>query len=114
TTLFRSGLKTIVYRDRKSGNLLGGTQANYDDVNEIPPMSFPITSFGNYFISCHFPSQGNSLLSNSSILRNEDKQKIKNLTEEDKKRKITRLNSSHVKISNPDYCPLTNESIVAS
>lgn len=77
------GLKTIVYRDRKSGNLLGGTQANYDDVNEIPPMSFPITSFGNYFISCHFPSQGNSLLSNSSILRNEDKQKIKNLTEED-------------------------------
>jgi hypothetical protein len=76
---------TIIYRDKLSGNLRGGTHGNYDDVNEIPAMGFPfaISETGNYFISVHFPHPNDSLLSNSSIISEEDKLKVKNLTEDD-------------------------------
>jgi hypothetical protein len=74
--------QVIIYRDKKSGNLRGGTNADYN-INEIPPMAFPISASDNYFISSYLPSPNDSILSNSSIISEEDKQKIKNLTGDD-------------------------------
>ena len=56
---------------------------HYDDVNEIPPMGFPMATSGNFFISCHFPEKKDSLLSNSSIISAEDKMKIIGIQEDD-------------------------------
>jgi hypothetical protein len=100
------GMQTIVYRDKKSGNLTGGTFAAYDDIKEIPSMTFPYATSGDWFIASHFPDKkdsspqlDNSILSdedktkllglkdssllNSSILSDEDKVILKNLTEDD-------------------------------
>jgi hypothetical protein len=74
--------RTIIYRDKKSGNLTGGTNADYN-INEIPPIGFPMAASGNWFISVHFPNENDSLLSNSSLISDEDKNKIKSLKEED-------------------------------
>jgi hypothetical protein len=76
------GLKTVIYRDKKSGNLIGGTNADFN-MNEIPPLGFPIAASGNYFISVHIPNKNDSFLSNSSIISDEDKIKIKDLQEDD-------------------------------
>lgn len=74
--------RTVIYRDKQSGNLIGGTNADYN-MNEVPPCAFPISMSGNWLISAYLPDQTTSLLSNSSIISNEDKQKIKDLTEDD-------------------------------
>jgi hypothetical protein len=76
------GLNTVIYRDKESGNLIGGTGADFN-VNELPSGGFPIATSGNWFISCHFPNKNDSLLSNSSILSNDDKEKIKGLIDDD-------------------------------
>jgi hypothetical protein len=70
-----------LYRDKKSGNMIGGTNTEFNP-NEIPPLPPKATS-GNYFISVHFPNPNDTLLSNSSIISNEDKRKIKDLKEDD-------------------------------
>ncbi|GHT87670.1 hypothetical protein FACS189474_1060 [Bacteroidia bacterium] len=75
-------LQTIVYRDKQSGNLSGGTNADYN-INEIPPFGFPIAASGKYLISTHYPSANNSLAPVCSMLSDEDNRKIKNLTEDD-------------------------------
>jgi hypothetical protein len=72
----------VVYRDKKTGNLRGGTNADYN-MYEIPPMAFPISASDNYFISSYLPSTNDSILSTSSMIPDEDKLKIKNLTEDD-------------------------------
>jgi hypothetical protein len=75
-------LKTVIYRDKKSGNLTGGTTADFN-MNEIPPIGFPVSVYDDYFINIHLPNENDSFLSNSSIISNEDKQKIKDLLEDD-------------------------------
>jgi hypothetical protein len=79
---YNIGERTVIYRDRQSGNLIGGTNADYN-MNEIPPIAFPISMSGNYFISSYLPTSNNSLLSNSSIVSDEDKIKIHSLMEDD-------------------------------
>ncbi|GAB6013571.1 6-bladed beta-propeller [Viscerimonas tarda] len=74
--------QTVVYRDKKSGNLKGGTSANFN-WNEIPPIGFPKTASGDYFVSVHLTNKNDTLLSNSSVISEEDKLKINNLTEDD-------------------------------
>lgn len=76
------GLRTVIYRDKKTGNLIGGTNADYDN-NEIPAIGFPKGAFGEYFISVHYPNPSDSLLNNSSIITDTDKQKIKKMVEDD-------------------------------
>lgn len=76
------GLQTVIYRDKISGNTRGGTNADLN-LNEIPPIGFPKATSGEYFISYHFPNNNDTLLSNSSIISNEDKLKILDLTEDD-------------------------------
>lgn len=74
--------QTIIYRDKKSGNLVGGTSADYNQ-NEIPPIAFPKGASGSYLISLFLPSKNDSYFTNSSIINYQDKQKVKNLTEDD-------------------------------
>lgn len=76
------GLQTIVYRDKRTGKMIGGTNADFD-VNELPAIAFPKAAYGNYFISLHYPSNDDNLLSNSSIISDEDKQIILNMKEDD-------------------------------
>lgn len=73
------GLQTIVYRDDKSGNLRGGTNADYN-INEIPPIAFPRTAAGEYFVSIYYPNGKEPFISNSAIISGEDKQRLKSLT----------------------------------
>ncbi|MDR2146923.1 MAG: 6-bladed beta-propeller [Tannerella sp.] len=73
---------TVIYRDKHSGNLKGGTDADYI-TGEIPPIMYPRGVSGTYFISIHWPEKQDSLLSNSSIISGEDKLKIKDLREDD-------------------------------
>lgn len=76
------GLQTAIYRDKRTGNLIGGTNADYN-INEIPAIGFPKAAFGEYFISVHYPNQNDSLLFNSSVITDADKQKIKKRKEDD-------------------------------
>jgi len=76
------GTQTIVYRDKKTGNLRGGTSADYNQ-NEIPPVAFPKAAFGNYLVSWYLPNKNDSFLSNSSIISGGDKLKVKGLTVDD-------------------------------
>lgn len=76
------GLRTMVYRDKSSGNMEGGTYANYN-LTEIPPISFPIGAFKDYFISIHEPNKLDTQLYNSAIISKEDKEKLKKLKDQD-------------------------------
>jgi len=76
------GLKTVIYRNKKSGNVIGGTNA-YSDINEIPPMAYPKAASGDYLISCYLPSKKDSFIIKSSIISFEDKERLKGLTEDD-------------------------------
>lgn len=78
-----TGFKTVIYRDKKSKRLTGGTQAIYDSEKQIPSIGFPISSFKNYFIALHYPSPSDSLLSNSRFLSEEDKKIIANTQADD-------------------------------
>lgn len=77
------GFNTIIYRDKKSKRLIGGTHAIYDSQKQIPSIGFPISSFRNYFISLHYPSSSDSLLFNSMFLSEKDKKIIANMKEDD-------------------------------
>ena len=76
------GLNTIVYRDKKSGNLIGGTNADLN-LSEIPLVGFPKAVSGDYFVNWYFPNQNDSLLLNSSVISADDKEKIKNTANDD-------------------------------
>lgn len=76
------GLTTVVYMDKMSGHLIGGTNADYN-IKEIPPIGFPHAVYGDYFISSYLPSKSDTLLYNSSIISDNDKERIRNCNEED-------------------------------
>jgi hypothetical protein len=76
-------LQIVVFRDKRSGNMQGGTISNFI-IGETPPITgCPESSSGNYFIKYYYPSINDTILSYSSIISEEDKAKIKNLTEDD-------------------------------
>jgi hypothetical protein len=79
---WNKGLQTIIYRDKKSGNLKGGTTANFD-VNQMPSLAFSKSVSRDYFISYHYPNKKEVFSTNSSIISDNDKLKTKNLTEDD-------------------------------
>ena len=76
------GLETVVYRDKYSGKLIGGTNADFN-WNETPGTAFPRWVSGEYFISTYLPtSDENDLFtSNSTIISTEDKARAKGLDE---------------------------------
>ena len=76
-------LQTIVYRDKKTGNMIGGTNANYN-TKEIPPIAFPKAVYKDYFVSTYIPSSKDyEILKDSKIISAEDKEKIKQSKDED-------------------------------
>lgn len=79
---WHKGFQTVIYRDKKSGNLIGGTHANYN-LNEIPPMAYPKWTFREYFISAYYPNGREPFINKSSILSDADKSKLKSLTDDD-------------------------------
>jgi hypothetical protein len=72
----------VIYRNKKTGNIQGGTSADYN-LQEIPPMAFPRAAKGKYFISWYEPVYDFPFATQSSIISEEDKQKIKALKKED-------------------------------
>lgn len=78
----QDGKETIIYRDNNSGHLKGGSIINFK-TNEIPIFGFPISSYGKYFISLHFPKIYDSQSRLSNILSEEDKKDMLNLKEGD-------------------------------
>jgi hypothetical protein len=75
--------QTVVYRNKKTGRMIGGSAANYH-VNEIPPIAFPIASCNEYFISSVLPDdEMYELLLKSTVISNEDKNKLKGIKDED-------------------------------
>lgn len=71
-------LQNIVYRDKRTGSLMGGSEAHYD-YREMPPIAFPKTVYKDCFVSLHYPNKGDSLLTESTFLSDSDKQILKNL-----------------------------------
>ncbi len=76
------GTQTIVYRNKKTGHLIGGAEACFD-LTEIPSIAFPKSVFKNSFISVYYPNENMRLLDNSSVLSSKDKQIVMNLKEDD-------------------------------
>jgi hypothetical protein len=62
--------------------MTGGTHANFNR-SEIPSIGFPVAVSGDWFISAYYLDDKNTYLINSSIISKEDKEKIKNLKEDD-------------------------------
>ncbi|WP_172918609.1 6-bladed beta-propeller [Capnocytophaga canis] len=78
-----TGLQTIVYRDKKTENMVGGTNTNYN-TKEIPPIAFPKAVYKDYFVSTYIPSSKDyEILKDSKIISAEDKEKIKHSKDED-------------------------------
>jgi hypothetical protein len=75
-------LTTVVYMDRISQQLIGGTNADYK-TKDIPPIGFPKAVWGNYFISSYLPNPNDTLLYNSSVISDTDKYKIRKINEDD-------------------------------
>ena len=74
-------LKSVIFRDKKSGNMIGGTNILYN-TDIIPPINLPFASDGDYFISLYLP-QNKWNISDNPNFTEEDKFKISNLKEED-------------------------------
>ncbi len=77
-----SKYKLIVYRDKKSGNMRGGTFPTYDS-KEIPYIGVPDYVFNDYFIFIYMPGTNDQFSPQSSIISDEDKIKVKELAEND-------------------------------
>ena len=76
------GLETIVYRDKTTGNMIGGTNADFSQ-EEIPPMAFPRTQSGDNFISWYYPGKNDLFATRSTMISEQDKKRVQNLTEND-------------------------------
>ncbi|RIY35384.1 hypothetical protein CKY20_10330 [Capnocytophaga canis] len=76
-------LKTVVYRDKKTGNMVGGNNANLKP-KEIPPIAFPKAVYKDYFVSTYIPSSEDyEILKDSKTISAEDKEKIKHSKDDD-------------------------------
>jgi len=76
-------LQTIVYRDKKTGNMIGGTSATLN-LEEVPALNFPIGVDKNYFVSVYNPYINSyENLKNSKLISEADKVKIKQFKDDD-------------------------------
>lgn len=74
--------RTVVFRDKASKHILGGMNANYN-IEEIPPIAFPTTSYKNFLISSYLPTTIDQRLQSSVKISSQDKLRIKGLNEND-------------------------------
>ena len=76
-------LQTIVYRDKKTGNMIGGTSAMLN-LEEVPALNFPIGVDKDYFVSVYNPYINSyENLKNSKLISEADKEKIKQFKDDD-------------------------------
>ena len=77
------GLQTVVFRSKRTGKMFGGTHAHLD-LAEMPAITFPQTTFKDYLVSIYYPhGEQDSLLQNSRLLTQEDKNKLCSLKADD-------------------------------
>jgi hypothetical protein len=76
--------KTVIYRDKSSGNLIGGTNAEFN-IKETPPIGFPKAVYNDYYIEYFLPpdSASKSIMRNSSMISEEDQIKLQNTKDDD-------------------------------
>jgi hypothetical protein len=79
---WHTGKQALIYRDIDSGNIKGGTDALFN-LSEIPPIAFPTTTFGSYFISLYYPGDNALFATKSSIISEDDKKRVEDLTDND-------------------------------
>jgi hypothetical protein len=76
----------IVFRNKKSGNMAGGTGMRYSIVPHVLSI-FPVSSIGDYFVTYHLPNISDTIFSYMlpycTGISDEDKVILKNLTEDD-------------------------------
>ena len=79
---WQGSLQVVIYRDKHSGKLIGGTNADFNPT-EMPRMAFPNWVSGEYFISTYLPTsdENDIFTSNSTIISAEDKARAKGLDE---------------------------------
>ena len=75
-------MRSIVYRDKRTGKSFGGAEALLD-LQEIPPVAFPKSVYGDEFISLYYPDKQVSTLSKSSMVSTPDKALVTRWKEED-------------------------------
>lgn len=74
--------RTVIYRDKRTGEMTGGSNANFDK-NVIPPIAFPTAVYGDCFVSLHYPNPNDSCLQASPLLSAEEKRALLQLQEDD-------------------------------
>ncbi|GGF45403.1 hypothetical protein GCM10011339_37350 [Echinicola rosea] len=77
-----NNLRPIIYRNKKSGNLVGGTHGDIK-ISELPPIIFPKSAYGNELISWYIPNKDFPFNTQSKMLSETDKAKVRDLTKED-------------------------------
>jgi len=79
------GLKTDIFRNKKSGNLLGGTTL-ITNVSDFPYTNVPVTSYESYFVSYFLPEKMDILkeiIKQSELLSDEDRSTLENVEDDD-------------------------------
>ncbi|GGF45409.1 6-bladed beta-propeller [Echinicola rosea] len=76
------GSMTIVYRDKNSGNLVGGTKGGFR-IEDMPGMAPPQSTYKEEFISWYIPRKDFPFNTKSKMLSETDKAKVRDLTKED-------------------------------
>ena len=75
-------LNTVIYRDKSTGKLIGGTSLNYNE-KELLPYGFPLNSTSDYFMSLYWPDGSEKNIVNSPFISEEDMLKLKSIDEGD-------------------------------
>ena len=60
-------LNTVIYRDKSTGKLIGGTSLNYNE-KELLPYGFPLNSTSDYFMSLYWPDGSEKNIVNSPFI----------------------------------------------
>ena len=76
------GLTTVIYRDKSSGNMIGGTSLNYNE-NELLPYGFPVISTKNSFLSVYWPNGLEKNIQKGNLISDSDKIKLANINDGD-------------------------------
>lgn len=74
--------RLVVYRDKQTGGMTGGATYHFD-FHVLPPVGFPRATYGDNFVSLHYPNPQDSCLQSSPLISPEDKRMIAGLKADD-------------------------------
>lgn len=75
-------LRSIIYRDKMSGHLTGGTSGGFR-IEDMPAIAFPQSTYRDEFISWYIPEKSFPFNTQSTMISESDKAKVSDLTNED-------------------------------